>query len=37
VTPDTTTNGAVLSSVVGTLYKNVQSATLSDYGDVKVG
>lgn len=37
VTPDTTTNGAVLSSVVGTLYKNVQSATISDYGDVKVG
>lgn len=37
VTPDTTTNGAVLSTVIGTLYKNVASATLSDYGDVKVG
>lgn len=37
VTPDTTTNGAVLSSVVASLHKNVQSATASDYGDVIFG
>lgn len=33
VTPDTTTNGAVLSGAVATLYKNVQSGTASDFGD----
>lgn len=33
VTPDTTTNGAVISSAVATLYKNVQSGTASDFGD----
>lgn len=33
VTPDTTTNGAVLSGVVATLYKNVQTGSASDYGD----
>ena len=37
VTPDTTTNGAVGSAVSAVLYKNVQSSTVSDYGDVKVG
>lgn len=37
VTPDTTTNGAVISSAVGTLYKNVQTGTASDYGDVIFG
>lgn len=37
VTPDTTTNGAVISSAVATLYKNVQSGTASDYGDVIIG
>lgn len=33
VTPDTTTNGAVISSAVATLYKAVQSGTASDFGD----
>jgi hypothetical protein len=33
VTPDTTTNGAVGISAMGTLYKAVRSADLSDYGD----
>lgn len=33
VTPDTTTNGAVISSAVATLCKSVKSGTASDYGD----
>lgn len=33
VTPDTTTNGAVISAATGTLVKNVQTATASDYGE----
>ena len=33
VTPDTTTNGAVISSAVATLHKGVQTATASDFGD----
>ncbi len=33
VTPDTTTNGAVEIAVMGTLEKNVQSGTASDFGD----
>lgn len=32
VTPDTTTNGAVITSAVASLYKTVQSGALSDYG-----
>lgn len=38
VTPDTTTNGAVLSAAVATLYKNVISASTTMLGpDVVVG
>lgn len=38
VTPDTTTNGAVISSAYATLEKSVRSGTVSDYGeDVVVG
>jgi len=33
VTPDTTTNGAVISSAVASLCKTVKSGTASDYGD----
>jgi len=33
VTPDTTTNGAVGISAIGTLSKSVRTGTLSDYGD----
>lgn len=32
VTPDTTTNGPVITSAVATLYKQVRSGTASDYG-----
>lgn len=38
VTPDTTTNGPVLTSANATLYKGVRSGTSSDYGsNVAVG
>lgn len=38
ITPDTTTNGAVISSAVASLQKDVMSGTVSDYGnDVAVG
>lgn len=38
VTPDTTTNGVVISGAVASLVKSVQSGTDSDYGpDVVVG
>lgn len=33
LTPDTTTNGTVISGVIATLEKTVQSGTASDYGD----
>lgn len=33
ITPDTTTNGAVISGAVATLEKSVRSGTASDYGD----
>lgn len=33
VTPDTTTNGAVISSAVASLCKTVRSGTASDYGN----
>lgn len=33
VTPDTTTNGAVISSAVASVYKDAYSDTTSDYGD----
>ena len=33
VTPDTTTNGAVISACTAELKKGVKTATLSDYGD----
>lgn len=33
VTPDTTTNGAVISSAIASLCKTVKSGTASDYGD----
>ena len=32
VTPDTTTNGTVSISAIGTLYKDVRSGTVTDYG-----
>lgn len=37
ITPDTTTNGAVGSAAIATLYKDVQSGTASDYGNVIIG
>ena len=37
VTPDTTTNGAVLSSATAKLYKDVVSDDVTDQGDVVVG
>ena len=37
VTPDTTTNGAVLSSASAKLYKHVVSEDVTDQGDVVVG
>lgn len=38
VTPDTTTNGAVISSALASLHKTVVSSTLTDLGtNVKVG
>jgi hypothetical protein len=38
VTPDTTTNGAVITSAVAALHKTVRSATITDLGtNVKVG
>ena len=33
ITPDTTTNGAVISGVVSSLAKNVKSGTASDFGE----
>ena len=37
VTPDTTTNGAVISSAVAALYTDVVSEDVTDQGDVVVG
>lgn len=38
VTPDTTTNGAVLTSAIGTVYKDVVSASATMLGpDVSIG
>lgn len=38
ITPDTTTNGAVISGVISSLAKEVKTGTTSDYGeDVIVG
>ena len=37
VTPDTTTNGAVLSSATAKVYKDVVSEDVTDQGDVVVG
>lgn len=33
ITPDTTTNGAVITSAVGSVHKSVKTGTASDYGD----
>ena len=33
LTPDTTTNGAVLSAATAALCKSIKTGTLSDYGD----
>lgn len=33
LTPDTTTNGAVITSAIASLEKQTQSGTISDYGD----
>lgn len=33
VTPDTTTNGTVITSALASLHKSVKSGTASDYGD----
>lgn len=33
VTPDTTTNGAVISGIVSTKFKEVRTGTTSDYGE----
>jgi len=33
VTPDTTTNGAVIGAVTATLFKEVKTGTTSDYGE----
>lgn len=37
VTPDTTTNGPVISGALGTLYKDVQTNAITNHGDVVIG
>jgi len=37
VTPDTTTNGAVISGATASLFGDVQTADVTDQGDVVVG
>ena len=37
LTPDSTTNGAVISSAVASVSKAIKTGTMSDYGDVVAG